>query len=235
MTVLPNGANAPAPKHYTFVDIFAGIGGFRFGFEPKGGTCVWSCEINPHSRKTYSHNHDEREEDIFPDIRAATNADIPDHDVLIAGFACFADDTAILTEYGHIPIQDIRPGTLVLTHNGRWRPVTHVTRRSDVPIRIIKAKGLPPTATTDEHPFFTTDRFQPTGSNPPIPWWLPANRITQRHSLGQVLPPVRPNTRPLDFWWLTGRYLANGDRVTQTPQRWTDMSPSPHPPRSTKT
>ena len=84
----PNLPATPTPKHYTFVDIFAGIGGFRFGFEPKGGACVWSCEINPHSRRTYSHNHDESEEDIFPDVREATDDDIPDHDVLIAGFSC---------------------------------------------------------------------------------------------------------------------------------------------------
>ena len=73
---------------FRFVDLFAGIGGFRFGFEPKGGACVWSCEINPYSRKTYSRNHGVREQDIFPDVRDATDEDVPDHDILIAGFDC---------------------------------------------------------------------------------------------------------------------------------------------------
>ena len=73
---------------YRFIDVFAGIGGFRFGFEPRGGECVWSCEINPHSRRTYSRNHDEPEEDIFPDVRDAGPTDVPDHDILIAGFPC---------------------------------------------------------------------------------------------------------------------------------------------------
>ena len=80
--------STPPHKRYTFIDLFAGIGGFRFGFEPQGGTCVWSCEINPHSRKTYSHNHDTPYGDIFPDVREAGPGDVPDHDILIAGFAC---------------------------------------------------------------------------------------------------------------------------------------------------
>ena len=78
----------PPRKRYTFIDLFAGIGGFRFGFEPQGGACVWSCEINPHSRKTYSHNHDTPYGDIFPDVREGGPDDVPDHDILIARFAC---------------------------------------------------------------------------------------------------------------------------------------------------
>ena len=75
-------------RNYRFIDLFAGIGGFRFGFEPKGGECVWSCEINKYARRTYSQNHYENEEDIFPDVREAGPKDVPDHDILIAGFSC---------------------------------------------------------------------------------------------------------------------------------------------------
>ena len=73
---------------YTFIDLFSGIGGFRFGFQPKGGTCVWSCEINPHARRTYCANHDVHDEGIFRDVRDATIYDVPDHDLLVAGFPC---------------------------------------------------------------------------------------------------------------------------------------------------
>lgn len=79
---------AKPPGRYRFLDVFAGIGGFRFGFEPRGGECVWSCEIDPYARRTYCANHEEREEDIFPDVRAAGRGDVPDHEVLIAGFSC---------------------------------------------------------------------------------------------------------------------------------------------------
>ena len=82
------GQDGRKEKDYTFIDLFAGIGGFRFGFEPQGGICVWSCEINPHSRRTYSTNHRTPERKIFPDVRSATAEDVPDHDILIAGFPC---------------------------------------------------------------------------------------------------------------------------------------------------
>lgn len=76
------------PGKYRFLDIFAGIGGFRFGLEPAGGVCVWSCEINRYARRTYSVNHDVDEDDIHQDVRTADAGDIPDHDMLIAGFPC---------------------------------------------------------------------------------------------------------------------------------------------------
>ena len=86
-TGLLNPMAKPAGR-YRFLDVFAGIGGFRFGFEPQGGECVWSCEIDPYARRTYSANHEEREQDIFRDVRDAGPADVPDHEVLIAGFSC---------------------------------------------------------------------------------------------------------------------------------------------------
>ena len=49
---------------------------------------MWSCEIDPHARRTYVANHRERMEDIFPDVRKAGPEDVPDHEVLIAGFSC---------------------------------------------------------------------------------------------------------------------------------------------------
>ena len=77
------------PGRYRFLDLFAGIGGFRFGFEPQGGSCVWSCEIDPYARRTYSRNHRVPETGIHPDVRTAdVITDVPDHDVLIAGFPC---------------------------------------------------------------------------------------------------------------------------------------------------
>ena len=86
--VRANPLRPKPPGKYRFLDIFAGVGGFRFGFEPAGGACVWSCEINSHARKTYSVNHEEPEDSIFPDLREAKPQDIPDHEVLIAGFPC---------------------------------------------------------------------------------------------------------------------------------------------------
>ena len=70
---------------FRFVDIFAGIGGMRLGFEAAGGQCVFSSEWDVHSQKTYFANHKD-----FPkgDITLIPSSDIPDFDVLLAGFPC---------------------------------------------------------------------------------------------------------------------------------------------------
>src|SRR5687767_12398554 len=73
-------------KHkFTFVDLFCGIGGFRLSFEAVGGQCVFSSDWDKYSRKTYFANFGE---EPFGDIRSILEDEIPDHDVLTAGFPC---------------------------------------------------------------------------------------------------------------------------------------------------
>jgi len=71
---------------FTFIDLFAGIGGMRAGFESAGGSCVYTCEWNPWAQKTYRENFGA--EDIAGDITQVREDEIPDHDILIAGFPC---------------------------------------------------------------------------------------------------------------------------------------------------
>ena len=70
---------------FTFIDLFAGIGGMRLGFERAGGKCVYSSEWNKYSRITYAKNFGE---DPDGDITQVDVETIPDHDVLVAGFPC---------------------------------------------------------------------------------------------------------------------------------------------------
>lgn len=74
-------------KEFTFIDLFAGIGGIRLGFETLGGKCVFSSEIDKHACKTYEANFNE-----IPagDITKIKSSDIPDFDILLAGFPCQA-------------------------------------------------------------------------------------------------------------------------------------------------
>ena len=99
------------PKHYgnsefTFIDLFAGIGGIRKGFDEAGGECVFTSEWNKFSVKTYKANHycGGENHSFNSDIRDITLSHlpeisdeeayayidqlIPDHDVLLAGFPC---------------------------------------------------------------------------------------------------------------------------------------------------
>jgi DNA (cytosine-5)-methyltransferase 1 len=74
-------------KKFTFIDLFAGIGGIRIPFEELGGTCVFSSEWDAQAQKTYQANFGE-----IPcgDITQIEPNDIPDHDILLAGFPCQA-------------------------------------------------------------------------------------------------------------------------------------------------
>lgn len=72
---------------FKFVDLFAGIGGIRIPFEQVGGNCVFTCEWDAHSGKTYKANFPD-EHGIVGDIRKVNEHEIPDHDLLLAGFPC---------------------------------------------------------------------------------------------------------------------------------------------------
>ena len=70
---------------FRFIDLFAGIGGVRLGFQQSGGVCVFSSEFDKHAQQTYKNNHGEVP---FGDITKIPANEIPEHDVLLAGFPC---------------------------------------------------------------------------------------------------------------------------------------------------
>lgn len=70
---------------FTFIDLFAGIGGMRIAFERTGGHCVYSSEWNKYSQQTYRANFAEQPEGDITQVNAES---IPDHDILVAGFPC---------------------------------------------------------------------------------------------------------------------------------------------------
>jgi len=72
-------------KSFKFIDLFAGIGGFRLAMQQAGGNCVFSSEWDKDAQKTYFANFGEYPEG---DITNIDEKDIPDHDILCAGFPC---------------------------------------------------------------------------------------------------------------------------------------------------
>lgn len=68
-----------------FIDLFCGIGGFRFAFERAGGKCVFSSDWDKYSRQTYEANFGE---EPHGDIYSVAIKDIPKFDVLCGGFPC---------------------------------------------------------------------------------------------------------------------------------------------------
>ena len=72
---------------FRFIDLFAGIGGLRMAFEEHGGHCVFTSEWDSYAQKTYLANFPV-DHQLVGDITQVPEANIPDHDVLLAGFPC---------------------------------------------------------------------------------------------------------------------------------------------------
>lgn len=70
---------------FTFIDLFAGIGGMRIAFEQAGGQCVYSSEWDKYSQQTYFANFGEQPDGDITKVKASS---IPSHDILVAGFPC---------------------------------------------------------------------------------------------------------------------------------------------------
>jgi DNA (cytosine-5)-methyltransferase 1 len=81
-------------EKFKFIDLFAGIGGFHLAMHALGGECVFASEIDQYARKTYIHNFRQISPQLFDanlfntDIRNIVPDEIPDFDVLCAGFPC---------------------------------------------------------------------------------------------------------------------------------------------------
>ena len=73
---------------FTFIDLFAGIGGLRRSFEPLGGRCVFTSEWNKYALQTYRANYACNDHNVLGDITKIDANQIPAHDVLLAGFPC---------------------------------------------------------------------------------------------------------------------------------------------------
>jgi DNA (cytosine-5)-methyltransferase 1 len=87
---LKHGQRGP----YTFIDLFAGIGGFHLAFHNVGAKCVFASEWDEHARHTYEKNFRKIDNELFDtgnfvgDITQVKKASIPDFDILCAGFPC---------------------------------------------------------------------------------------------------------------------------------------------------
>ena len=82
-----SGTSPAAPSRFQFIDLFAGIGGIRMGFETQGGECVFTSEWNEFSKKTYLENYGTHHA-FVGDIVSFPAGEVPAHDILLGGFPC---------------------------------------------------------------------------------------------------------------------------------------------------
>jgi DNA-cytosine methyltransferase len=200
------------------LDVCGGVGGFSLAAGWLGHECVGYYEINKQCVSVYNRNFGTSH--VATDIKSVNPADVPDHDILCAGIPCFAKGTLILTYEGYKPIESITTGELVLSHAGTWRKVTStMSRHSDETIRI-NGHGTHNLITTPEHPFYIRSQTNKWNNIDRLysrqlskPKWQPASTLTKKDRIGMVTPPDYKDRHPESFWWLIGRYLADGWRV----------------------
>ena len=94
-TTAPFSSQSDKKPWFDFIDLFAGIGGIRLPFQNLGGRCVFTSEWDKFAQKTYIANFGEVPNG---DITKISASDIPEHDVLLAGFPCQAFSQAGLKQ-----------------------------------------------------------------------------------------------------------------------------------------
>lgn len=183
--VYKNGCISPfeEKEQLTFIDFFAGIGGFRRGMELAGHKCVGFCEFDKYATASYTSMHliteeqkeylktlplKKRQKEILKeeyrngewyvsDIRDANVRNLPKSDCWTFGAPCFVKGTLITTHRGLIPIEDIKMGDMVLTHKNRFKKVLIPMVNRKKGIWTLKVKGNPVTEVTGNHRFYVRD------------------------------------------------------------------------------
>ena len=116
-----------AAERFTFIDLFAGIGGIRLGFEAVGGKCVFSSEFDEDACKTYEANFGEHPSG---DITKISTYSIPDFDVLLVGAGAYGSFLALYAK--SLGKQGIQTGGATSTLFGimgrRWENRSHVSQ-----------------------------------------------------------------------------------------------------------
>ena len=141
------------------LSLFDGISCGRLAFERAGIPVekYYASEIDKYAIQVAQKNYPDTIQ--VGDVTKLNYLELLDVDIVIGGSPCFQADTMVFTDKGYIPIQDIQIGDMVLTHNGRYKPVLAVGKRWANNCRKLKAETMLPILTTGNHPFLTDKDF----------------------------------------------------------------------------
>ena len=164
----------------TFIDLFAGVGGFRRGMELAGHKCLGFCEYDESATASYTAMHlitdeqkavllsmpfKDRKKEILKeeyrngewymkDVRSMTAENTPKVDCWCFGAPCFVAGTMITTAKGLVPIEYVSIGDLVLTHTNQFRTVTEKMVNIKTGIYTLCVLGMKAAECTGNHRFY---------------------------------------------------------------------------------
>lgn len=213
------------PKLWSGMSFFAGCGGSSTGHKMSGVDVLVSNEFIDIARETYAANHPSTKV-LGQDVRKLSPEKILQYcglsrgelDLLDGSPPCFLKDTLIQTSLGMRYIDSIQTGDLVMTHEGRYRPVVEPMRRPYVGQIHRVQTTIGQNFATPEHPFYIRRLESGVLSEPR---WIDARDVRAGDKV--ATPVATPNAsyelnlaalskwqEIPEFWWLCGHWVSNG-------------------------
>lgn len=197
----------------TLGSLFDGIGGWQLAAVHAGIKPVWSAEIEAFPIEvTRRHFPDTLQ---LGDVTKIDGGNIPPVDIICAGSPCFAAGTMVMTKDGAKPIEQIRIGDDVITHNRTWECVTQTMKHGTKDLYLLKAEGAEPTRVTGNHPYYVRHMKRQghlgirTFSKPE---WVDVEDLKVGDCIGYPIDESTSNPARItdEEAWLMGRYVADG-------------------------
>ena len=196
---------------------------------------AWS-EIDEHAIRAHNVLFPQWADRNLGDMTKIDWTKAPQCDLLVYSTPCFAAGTLVITEEGYKPIEEIREGDMVLTHNNRYKRVVSVGKKPAIEIMNIRAQMFDSIQCTPNHPFYVRTMFRKGHKAVRCfgdPHWLCAKDITKKDYIGfainqkaelpkwdgvylhrgchyDLVNEIKPLLENYDFWYIVGRYIGDG-------------------------
>lgn len=219
-------------------ELFAGVGGFRLGFDrlQSGWKTEWFSQWEPGKTKQWAHDcyvyhfgdctDLKGEYHTGEDISMMNKNNIPDHNLLVGGFPCLTGDTLVLTKDGYKQLASIKKGDYVLSHDGTFNEVTNFFDQGIKKTYILEGYGFENIHATGNHKFYVRKQSCTDGRTAfTHPEWKSVEQLLtekietiyfgtklNENSIIPVCNIIDSNILNItdeSIWYLAGRYFAD--------------------------
>lgn len=149
------------------------------------------CEFDKYATKSYCAIHGVDENLNLGDITKVDETKLEDFNMICGGSPCFVEGTLVLTEEGYKPIEQIKVGDIVLTHNNKWQKVVRIMTNETNELFRVKSMPSEDIHCTSNHPFYVRKRNNLQDSKTGKRWrefdepvWIEAKNLSREYYVG---------------------------------------------------